>query len=49
MVWLEQMTSYRLEIDDEKWNKFKETLSKNQTINQMIENWIDQRIEEQAE
>jgi hypothetical protein len=40
------MTSYRLEIGDEKWNKFKETLSKNQTINQVIENWIDQRIEE---
>jgi lauroyl/myristoyl acyltransferase len=40
------MTSYRLEIDDKKWNKFKDTLSKNQTINQVIENWIDQRIEE---
>lgn len=40
------MTSYRLEIDDEKWNKFKETLSKNQIINQVIENWVDQRIEE---
>jgi len=43
------MTSYRLQIPDEKWNKFKDTLSKNQTINQVIESWIDQRIEETAE
>jgi lauroyl/myristoyl acyltransferase len=43
------MTSYRLEISDKKWNKFKDTLSKNQTINQVIESWIDERIEEAAE
>jgi len=40
------MTSYRLQIPDEKWNKFKDTLSKNQTINEVIENWIDQQIQE---
>lgn len=44
-----RMTSYRLEISDQKWNKFKDTLSKNQTINQVIESWIDERIEEAAE
>jgi len=42
------MTSYRLEIQDEKWNSFKNTLSKNQTINDVIEQWIDERIEEDA-
>ena len=41
-------TSYRLEIPDEKWNRFKNTLSKNQTINDVIETWIDERIEEEA-
>lgn len=39
-------TSYNLEVPDEKWNRFKETLSKNQTINDVIEEWIDQRIKE---
>jgi len=38
------MATYRLEIDDEKWEKFKGTLTKNETINDCIENWIDQRI-----
>jgi len=37
-----------LEIPDEKWNQFKETLSKNQTINEVIEGWIDERIEEES-
>ena len=43
------MTSYNLEIPEEKWNKFKDTLSKNQTINDVIEQWIDQRIEEERD
>lgn len=38
------MTSYRLEIDDEKWNSFKDTISKNQTINEVIEEWIDKEL-----
>ena len=42
-------TSYRLEIADEKWDRFKNTLSKNQTINDVIEMWIDERIEEEAD
>lgn len=40
------MTTYKLEISDDKWMKFKETVSKNQTINNVIEEYIDQRIEE---
>jgi lauroyl/myristoyl acyltransferase len=43
------MTTYRLEIPDEKWNQFKDTLSKNQNINQVIEDWIDQHIDEVTE
>lgn len=43
------MTTYRLEIPDEKWTRFKDTLSKNQNINQVIEDWIDQRIEEEVQ
>jgi hypothetical protein len=39
------MTSYRLEIPDEKWTRFKDTLSKNQTINDVIEEWIEERIQ----
>jgi len=43
------MTTYRLEIPDNKWNRFKDAISKNQKINQVVENLIDQRIEEEAE
>ena len=43
------MTTYKLDIPDDKWTKFKETVSRNRTINEVIENWVDQRIEEQAE
>jgi len=43
------MTTYRLEIPEGKWNSFKSTLSKNQNINQVIEDWIDQRIEEEVQ
>jgi hypothetical protein len=41
----DRMTTYRLRIPDEKWTEFKDTISKNQTINEIIEEWIDQRIE----
>jgi hypothetical protein len=40
------MTTYKLEIKDKKWIKFKETVSRNRTINEVIEEYIDQRIEE---
>jgi hypothetical protein len=40
------ITTYKLEISDDKWIKFKETVSKNQMINDVIEEYIDQRIEE---
>jgi hypothetical protein len=40
------MVTYPLKVADEKWNRFKETLSKNQTINEVIEGWIDERLEE---
>lgn len=42
------MTQYKLEIPDAKWNRFKETLSKNQTINEVIEQWIDQHVKEES-
>jgi hypothetical protein len=40
------MTTYKLEIPDDKWIEFKETVSRNRTINEVIEDYIDQRIEE---
>jgi hypothetical protein len=40
------MTTYKLEVPDEKWTEFKETVSRNRTINEVIEEYIDQRIEE---
>lgn len=40
------MTTYRLEIPDEKWNQFKQTISKSRTINEVIEECIDERIQD---
>lgn len=45
MLTVVPMTTYKLDIPDDKWTTFKETVSRNKTINDVIEEYIDQRIE----
>ena len=41
------MTKYTIEVDDETWRKFKETVSKNETMNDAIIKLIKGRIKEE--
>ena len=38
------MTKYTIEVDDETWRKFKETVSKNETLNDAIVKLINAHI-----
>lgn len=42
------MTKYILKVDKELWTKFKDTVSKNQSINDVIVEMIKERIEKHA-
>ena len=38
------MTKYTITVDDELWSKFKETVNKNETLNDMIVKLIRERV-----
>jgi len=39
------MTKYTIKVDDELWEKFKQTITKDKTINDVIVELIKQRVE----
>ena len=42
---MEKLVFYKLEVDRKLWEKFKETITKNQTINNVLLDLIRGRIE----
>jgi macrodomain Ter protein organizer (MatP/YcbG family) len=38
------MTKYTIEVDNETWRKFKETVSKNETLNDAIVQLIKEKV-----
>ena len=42
---MEKLVFYKLEVKRELWEKFKETITKNQTINNVLLDLIKERIE----
>ena len=42
------MTKYMLTVEDELWKRFKQTITKDKTINQAIVELIKQRVEERG-
>lgn len=42
------MTSYNLEVEDGLWQKFKGTVPKNRTLNDEIEQLIEEKVDNNA-
>ena len=42
-----EMTKYTIEVDDETWKNFKETVSKNETLNDVIGELIKGQIQKE--
>jgi len=40
------MTKYTITVDNELWEKFKRTITKDKTINDAVVKMIEQRVEE---
>lgn len=39
------MTQYRLDVEEELWDDFKGTMPKNRTINEVVTEMIESRVE----
>jgi predicted CopG family antitoxin len=43
------MTKYTISVEDELWEKFKQTVTKDRTINKAIVEMIEQRVRESSD